>query len=131
MNDQIKDKRIGKYCQNCGALIDEKAIICPKCGAMVNSFTQKVNKNKKASSKAIISLVLGILSLSCGWFWGSGLVFAITAITLGILDLKSISKRKSSSIDKGLDIAGIVCGGLSILSFFIFIIFIFGITSEY
>lgn len=28
-----------KYCQNCGAQLDEKAVVCPKCGVPVAGAT--------------------------------------------------------------------------------------------
>lgn len=30
---------IMKYCQNCGAQLDEKAVVCPKCGVPVAGAT--------------------------------------------------------------------------------------------
>lgn len=60
-----------KYCSNCGEQIDEKAVICVKCGVPVsnNSVTQnsynQVSNNvpKQGHGAATASLVLGILGL--------------------------------------------------------------------
>ncbi|GAH58314.1 unnamed protein product [marine sediment metagenome] len=130
MNQGKKPDEI--YCQSCGNLISEKAVMCPKCGFMVKSIPRTVAIGDRINPMAIISLITGIVSLPCGWLWGAGIVFAIPAIILGILDLRNINKCKSSSRGKGFDIAGIVCGGLSIFSFIIVIVlFLIGISSGY
>ncbi len=133
MDGQENNEKKGKYCQNCGSLIDEKAVMCPKCGAIVGDITQKKDeKEKKPGPMAIISLIAGIVSMPCGWFWGVGLIFAVVAIVLGILDLKSIKEGKSDSQGRGFDITGIVCGGVGILIFIIFItLVIIGVTLSY
>ncbi len=131
MKDSSVEKK-GKYCQNCGNLISVKAVMCPKCGFMVNNVTQTINKKDRVNPMAITSLVTGIVSLPCGWAWGAGIVLAIAAVVLGILDLRNINEGKSSSKSKGFDIAGIACGGVGIFIFIIFIVFvIIGINYGY
>ncbi len=59
-----------KYCSNCGEQIDEKAVICVKCGVPVNGSNQINNSYNQASIQpkeghgaATASLVLGIIGL--------------------------------------------------------------------
>ena len=59
-----------KYCSNCGSEIDEKAVICVKCGVPVNGSNIQQSYNQPISSEprqghgaATASLVLGILGL--------------------------------------------------------------------
>ena len=63
-----------KYCSNCGEQIDEKAVICVKCGVPVNnSFNNNINTTpnytqapvqpKQGHGVATASLVLGIIGL--------------------------------------------------------------------
>ena len=59
-----------KYCSNCGEQIDEKAVICVKCGVPVNSSNQASNNYnqtnvapKQGHGAATASLILGILGL--------------------------------------------------------------------
>lgn len=55
-----------KYCSNCGALIDEKAEICPKCGVRV-LFPQVYQQKKSGALAAILSAVIpGTGQLYCG-----------------------------------------------------------------
>ena len=64
------------------------------------------------NAMAITSLVLGILAFICGWFF-MGVVFGIAAVIFGIIGLKKPG-------GKGLSIAGIVTGGLGLLSGLLF-----------
>lgn len=61
-----------KYCSNCGSEIDEKAVICVKCGVPVtgsnvtqNAYTNQTQpiQPKQGHGAATASLVLGILGL--------------------------------------------------------------------
>lgn len=55
-----------KYCSNCGALIDEKAEICPKCGVRV-LFPQVYQQKKSGALAAILSAIIpGAGQLYCG-----------------------------------------------------------------
>ncbi len=65
----------------------------------------------KTSSKAIWSLVLGILSISCLWLLGS-----IPAIILGIIALKAIEESGGSLKGRGMGIAGIVTGSVGVFT---------------
>lgn len=55
-----------KYCSNCGALIDEKAEICPKCGVRV-LFPRVYRQKKSGGLAAILSAIIpGTGQLYCG-----------------------------------------------------------------
>ena len=47
-----------KYCQNCGAQIDEKAIICPKCGVQVAPLGG-AKETKNRTTAIILALFVG------------------------------------------------------------------------
>ena len=36
-----------KFCQNCGAKIDVKAVVCPKCGVPVNGNNAESNSEDR------------------------------------------------------------------------------------
>ena len=62
-----------KYCSNCGSEIDEKAVICVKCGVPVNNnmntvqnYNQTPAEPKQGHGAATASLILGILGLIAG-----------------------------------------------------------------
>ena len=56
-----------KFCSNCGGQIDEKAVICVKCGVPVAgksiNQTQNTQIEKASNGVATASMVLGILAL--------------------------------------------------------------------
>lgn len=59
-----------KYCSNCGEQIDEKAVICVKCGVPVNnnmnvapSYNHAPVQPKQGNGAATASLVLGIIGI--------------------------------------------------------------------
>ncbi|MGE0792876.1 MAG: DUF4190 domain-containing protein [Candidatus Woesearchaeota archaeon] len=64
--------------------------------------------------KAILSLILGIVSLFLFWIPLIGLVIVLATLILGIVSLKQISNNKKQS-GKGLAITGIVLGGVLII----------------
>jgi len=66
------------------------------------------------SGLAITALVLGILSLFLMWIPIIGQIISIVAIVFGIISLNKI-KQDSSLEGKGMAIAGIVLGGVTLL----------------
>lgn len=68
----------------------------------------------KTSALAIWSLVLGILSITCLWICGT-----VPAVICGVMALSRINKSAGALTGQGLAIAGIVTGGVGILSGFI------------
>lgn len=74
-----------KFCSNCGAQIDEKAVICPKCGVQVAQISG--NKEPKNRTTAIILALflggIGIHKLYLGQGkWWLYLLFCWTFIPL-------------------------------------------------
>lgn len=65
--------------------------------------------NEGSQALAIVSLVLGILSLLCCCCRWAGVVMSIAAIVCGIIVLVNHKRGK------GMAIAGIVCGGIGVL----------------
>lgn len=51
-----------KYCQNCGAQIDEKAIICPKCGVQAAPLGG-AKETKSRTTAIILALFVGGLGI--------------------------------------------------------------------
>lgn len=52
------NQRNTKFCSNCGAQIDEKAIICPKCGVQV-APVGGYREPKSRTTAIILALFLG------------------------------------------------------------------------
>lgn len=72
------------YCKNCGAEIDEKAEICPKCGVRVKPIPTSTEK-KSSGIAAIASFFIPGLGQIYNGQIGKGIMFIILAIIFGIL----------------------------------------------
>lgn len=102
-----------KYCQNCGAEIDKKAIICPKCGVQI--VTSK--SNSVINSILSIGMYLWGIFLCFGGLFelmGGMLIAAILATSAGLISFPFIRDVIASKIDMKR-IAGIVAFIISIV----------------
>jgi TM2 domain-containing membrane protein YozV len=72
------------YCKNCGAEIDEKAEICPKCGVRVKPIP--VTTDKKSSGIAAIAsfFIPGLGQIYNGQI-GKGIMYIIIGIIFALL----------------------------------------------
>lgn len=68
-----------------------------------------MQENYKANAKAIISLILSILSILCCCFWYLGFILGVVAVILGILAVRGENPRQ-----KDAGIAGIVVGTVGV-----------------
>ena len=68
-----------------------------------------MQENYKTNAKAIVSLILSILSVLCCCVWYVGFVFGVVAVILGILAVRGENPRQ-----KDAGIAGIVVGGVGV-----------------
>jgi len=111
LEDQSK-----KFCSNCGAQIDPKAEICPKCGVRVASpiFTEK---NNPAIAAVLSFFIIGLGQLYLGRskrgavMFIAGIVLAITSFLvlpgialvilwlLGIIDAYKLGNGEPGTLD--------------------------------
>lgn len=84
-----------KYCQNCGAKINEDVVACPYCGHPVKEV---VNEKEESPIFSILAIVFGALG---GWL---GLLFGI----IGLATYKDPKYRKNCKIGIGLFIGWVV-----------------------
>jgi hypothetical protein len=116
-----------KLCPSCGARLAASANICSTCGYYFNTWSQpppvpgqapnwhayprydSPAPTGPADGFAIAGLIFGILSLPTFCIWCIGPPFGILALVFGGLGLKGRNR--------GLAIAGMVTGGLSVLAF--------------
>ena len=141
-----------KYCAKCGNELIDEAIVCTKCGCMVESAPQ-IYKPKPAPQKysvpaapvsesnvSWITLVFGILSLILFVIFFYNLffttIYSYGSFAIAKLMLNALSVLISSSITiltglkniaakKTMQIIGLALGAVSLLTF-IFVVF-FGI----
>ena len=104
-------------CPNCGEEYYSRA--CPNCGYVKDADDTQVKRTqqeenhtgKKTNVLGLIGMILGIVGLVFG-FLGFGYILGIPAMILGVL---GIAFAKKKQMGKGLAIAAVVLGGVSLL----------------
>lgn len=107
-------------CENCGAEFNE-GIFCPECGTKIQQdkaneyqsntvYYAKAKMSQKKNTMAIVSLIMGIVSIVTFGCW---IIPEIVAIVCGIVSKKN-GKSKAAT-------AGIVCGIISSIIFILII----------
>ena len=100
------------FCKNCGNKLDEKTVMCPKCGASVQPKVVLNGDNNAAirmlipigrSERAIVAGYAGLLSFIPG--------VGILAIVLGVLALRDL-KAHPEKRGAGRAWTGIILGVL-------------------
>ncbi len=101
-------------CPRCGTTIPDNALSCLQCGTAIPARTAQ----PQTDSNAVISLVLGILSVTVMW-----ILAAIPAIVLGHISRSNIQKSTGRLKGGGMALAGLVMGYISIAGLpFVFMI---------
>jgi len=107
------------FCPRCGNLVADGIRFCPACGQDVSStaasggnpaavpVTSQAISPVETSGKAIVSLVLGLLSFT--------FLAAIPAVVFGHLALSDIKKSAGRLQGHGMAVAGLVLGYLGIV----------------
>ena len=73
---------MAKFCSNCGKEVDEKAVVCVKCGVALVPDYNLVKENKPKKGKGIASMILGIVAIIYTFS-------AFSALSLDITELLS------------------------------------------
>jgi RNA polymerase subunit RPABC4/transcription elongation factor Spt4 len=98
----FKEGRV-KYCSNCGALIDEKAEICPKCGARVSEppisrISITVSKEKSVALAVVLSFFIpGLGQIYCGKVARGVGILALSVLMFFIFGATAASAGANSS----------------------------------
>ena len=98
------------FCNNCGNEIDDKAVICPKCGVSTGLYVPETN-SKKTNTLAIVGFVLSFL-------------ISIAGLICSIIGRKQC--RETGEGGMGLATAGMIISivGLSLYAIYFILIIV-------
>src|SRR5215813_9546938 len=106
------------FCSTCGTRLRADAAFCSSCGQVLQSPGQPpmpgvmtsgtAYTTTESSSKAIASMILGILSLFCS------IIAGIPAIILGHLSLSQVKKSGGRISGEGMAMTGLILGYVSV-----------------
>jgi hypothetical protein len=100
----------------------------PPVGYQVPGYGMPANPTS-ANALGIVSLVLGILSIPLGCCSFFGLIMPIPAIVCGVLGIRKANQGQANN--KGLSIAGLICGCVGLmLSLTIITLYLIGTISD-
>ena len=104
---------MAKFCTNCGNELDDRAIMCPKCGVALTQTTNASNgssSNGMAIAGFILSFFIPLL----------GLIFSIIGL----------KRSKETNNGKGLSTAGIIISCITMVITLIMGIISFSVVSD-
>ena len=112
------------FCKTCGTQLNTDTGFCPSCGSPItannnqtvvsDNMYNQVNTGEKDNT--VTAFVLSLLGFWCCTY------LAIPGLIMSITSLQKINKGQLPPKNKGLAIAGIILGGLGILTLVINII---------
>ncbi|MBO5906247.1 MAG: DUF4190 domain-containing protein [Kiritimatiellae bacterium] len=110
------------FCKNCGNKIDEKAVICVKCGVPVQTKEVLLDSDN-AAMRILLPVGRSGLAIAAGYVGLLSLLpfVGIVAILLGVLALRDI-KSHPEKHGAGRAWFGIIMGGVFSLLYFILMI---------
>lgn len=105
-----------KYCSHCGAQIDDKAVICIKCGCACTATPVESDKNETNQVLGTIAMILMIIS--CGTLLLSAICVPITmAISKTVVWYQILEMDQTGTVD--LNQFNAVYTIVTIISFFL------------
>lgn len=95
------------FCYNCGNKVDDKAVICVKCGA---PLTPIAHQQKKNDFVLYLPLILGAVSVLLWWEGIVGVAAGVAALVTAVIFKKERGKAQVSGYYFGLGIALAIIG---------------------
>ncbi len=106
-------------CTDCATTVAGK-LYCRSCAAS----GALVQQPSRTNGLAISSMVLGILAVPMFFCYGSGIIFGIVALILGLIARRQIRDGGNTEKGSGMALTGIIIGGVSGVLFALAVIMI-------
>lgn len=109
------------FCSNCGSQINDKAVICVKCGCSVDSATAVISTNNDAALRLLVPIGRSGWAIAAGYLGLLSIIpFAgVLALAIGIVAVCDLKKHPEKH-GAGRAWFGIIAGGLSLLFYVIY-----------
>lgn len=110
------------FCSNCGTQIDDRAVVCAKCGCAVGK-TAIASADDDAALRLIVPIGRSGWSIAAGYLGLLSLIFplGVFAFVFGIIAIRDLRKHPDKH-GAGRAWFGIVAGGFSVLIYGICIV---------
>jgi len=115
---RTQDGKQSIRCPRCAAVSPITANNCKSCGMPFTMEGTTIEAAGTSNGFCVASLVLGIISLVAFCFP----IPAALAIIFGIIGYNQVTKNGGEGGGKGMAIAGMVCGGISVLFFILYVL---------
>lgn len=113
------------FCSHCGKELDDRAVICPRCGIPVKDLELQQPKEKKLNVFSLIGFILSI------FFWVTyvGFLASLSGFIFSCIGVSQCNKEPNLYKGKGFGVAGIVISILPLILYvLVVILLIFGIS---
>lgn len=111
------------FCQNCGAQINEKAVVCVRCGCSVVDMAAASASDDNSALRLLVPIGRSGWAIAAGYLGLFSLIpfVGILALTIGIVAVNDLKKNPHKH-GAGRAWFGIIAGSLSLLFYLIAII---------
>ena len=111
------------FCSNCGAQINDQAVVCVKCGCTVSKAAAPMQTDDNAALRMLVPIGRSGWAIAAGYLGLLSLIpfVGVIALAIGIVAVRDLRKHPDKH-GAGRAWFGIIAGGLSVLIYGIAII---------
>ena len=112
------------FCSNCGAELDDRAVICPRCGVATENLNKMQTPSRttppKSNPLSIAGFTLSLVSVLFAFV--NVYLFMVVSITAIVLSIAGLVKSRNLNSGKGLGLAGVIISAVVIIFYILLVI---------